>query len=88
MKKRRMFIKRICCLSFCAVLMFAGCGKSEMTVEEAIELVDPVSVSTGSAVVERRNIYDYKVYAFEIQQHSKNNKMSRSDTSYCLMAYL
>ncbi len=63
MKKRMMYIKRICCLSFCAVLMFTGCGKSEKTVEEAIELVDPVSVSTGSAVVERRNIYDYKIYS-------------------------
>ena len=64
MKRRMIYIKRICCLLFGAVLAFSGCGKNTGAgAEEAIELLDPVSVSTGSTTVERRNIYDYKVYS-------------------------
>ena len=64
MKNKRKFIKRICCMVFSAILLLGGCGKNtDKHAEEAIELVDPVTMSTGSATVERRNIYDYKVYS-------------------------
>ena len=68
MTGKNKYLKRICCLFVAGVLTVSGCGKdagsgADGAAEENIELLDPVSVSTGSAVVERRDIYDYKIYS-------------------------